>query len=163
VGGVFSTTTSRSSSVDMSASSPSCPRLDPAACTGVIGRIKGQGGEMARTVAHGAGVGTASTSAGGIACELLSPSSPSSVRHSSMREPAAAAASGGRGAVLSPLPQLAPHPAVTAAGSVLSALTQQLEAGSARLTLAVPFLKIRRACSGVMPSSDCCSRVIGSK
>ncbi len=52
VAGVFFSTTCRSSSVDMSASSSSCPRLDPAACTG---RIKGQGGEMARTVAHGRG------------------------------------------------------------------------------------------------------------
>jgi hypothetical protein len=50
VTGVFFSTTSRSSSVDVSASSPSRPRLDPAACTG---RIKGQGGEMARTSAHG--------------------------------------------------------------------------------------------------------------
>ncbi len=118
--GVFCTTTSRSSSVDMSASCPSRPPLDPAACTG---RIKGQGGEMARTVAHGAGVGTASTRAGGIACEPLAASPPSSarVRPSSMCEPAAAAASGGRGVVLSPLPQRLAHPVVTAAGSVLSA------------------------------------------
>jgi hypothetical protein len=76
---------------------------------------------MARQVAHGAGVGTASTRAGGIACEPLSPSLSLSARPSSMHEPAAAAAGGGRGVVLSPLPQLAPHPAVTAAGSVLSA------------------------------------------
>ena len=71
---------------------------------------------MARTVAHGAGVGTASTSAGGIACEPLAPSPPSS-----MCEPAVAAAGGGRGVVLSPLPQGLAHPVVTAAGSVLSA------------------------------------------
>ncbi len=51
----------------------------------------------------------------------LPPSPPSSARPSSLREPAGAAAGGGRGVVLSPLPQLAPHPAVTAAGSVRSA------------------------------------------
>jgi hypothetical protein len=58
-----------------------------------------------------------------IAREPLAPSPPSSarVRPSSMLEPAAAAAGGGRGVVLAPLPQALAHPAVTEAGSVLSA------------------------------------------
>ena len=129
-----------------------------------------------------------------------SPASCSSAGPSSVYEPVV---------VLSPLPQLAPHPAETAAGSVphpaetaagsvrnrrrqhpaggegwcsricrSSRLTlrkqrrgqcgQQHEdkvrraAGSARLTLSVAFLQIRRACSGVMPRSARCSGVIAS-
>ena len=153
MGGVFFKTTSSSSSVDMFASSPSCPRLDPVACTGQIRRIKGQG-------AHGAGVGTACLCAlvGSRAnlCLLLRRGLP---RCASRRRQLPA---GGEGLCFRLCRSSRLRKQRRGQCGQQHEDKVRRAAGSARLTLSVAFLRIRRACSGVMPSSSRCCGVIAS-